>query len=330
MDLTTTYMGLKLQNPVVPSACGPLSNSIAKIRSMEDAGAAAVVLYSLFEEEILFESQELDHYLSNGAESFAESLSYFPEAEKYHVGPDDYLEHIRKAKAAVRIPVIGSLNGVSTGGWIDMAKQIEQAGADALELNIYYIATDPDLSGQVVEQQYIDILTEVKKSIKIPVAVKSSGFFSSTAYMAKKFCQAGADGLVLFNRFYQPDIDLENLEVAPNVLLSTPQAMRLPMRWIAILSGRIKCSMAASSGIHTGEDVIKMLMVGADVTMVCSSLLKNGISHIGHILRDMQHWMETKEYASVSQLKGSLSQKSCPDPMAFERANYMKSVKSYV
>jgi dihydroorotate dehydrogenase (fumarate) len=330
MDLTTTYMGLKLQNPLVPSACGPLTNSISKIKAMEDAGASAVVMYSLFEEEIIFESQELDHYLVNGAESFAEALSYFPEAEKYHVGPDDYLEQIRKAKAAVHIPVIGSLNGVSTGGWIEMAKQIEQAGADALELNIYYIPTDVNTAGEVVEQQYVDVLTEVKKNVKIPVAVKTGGFFSSTANMAKKFCQAGADGLVMFNRFYQPDIDLENLEVSPNVLLSTPQAMRLPMRWIAILYGRIKCSMAATSGIHTGEDAIKMMMVGADATMICSALLKNGTSHIGHMIREMKQWMETKEYSSISQLKGSLSQKSCPDPAAFERANYMKAVKSYV
>jgi dihydroorotate dehydrogenase (fumarate) len=329
MDLTTTYMGLKLKNPVVPSACGPLSNSISKIKAMEDAGASAVVMYSLFEEEILFESQELDHYLANGAESFAEALSYFPEAEKYHVGPDDYLEHLRKAKEAVRIPVIGSLNGVSTGGWIEYAKEIERAGADALEMNIYYIPTDTSMTGAEVEQKYIDVLTEVKKNVKIPVAVKTGGFFSSTANMAKKLCQAGADGLVMFNRFYQPDIDLENLEVMPNVLLSTPQAMRLPMRWIAILYGNVKCSMAASSGIHTGEDALKMLMVGADVTMVCSALLKNGIGQIGHILREMNYWMETKEYTSISQLKGSLSQRSCPDQTAFERANYMKAVKSY-
>jgi dihydroorotate dehydrogenase (fumarate) len=330
MDLTTTYMGLKLQNPVVPSACGPLTNSISQIKAMEDAGAGAIVLYSLFEEEIISESQELDHYLSNGAESFAEALTYFPEAEKYHVGPDDYLEHIRKAKEAVRVPVIGSLNGVSTGGWIDIAKKIEQAGADALELNIYYIPAGTDMTGQAVEQQYLDVLTDVKKHVKIPVAVKTGGFFSATGNMAKRFCDAGANGLVMFNRFYQPDIDLENLEVSPNVLLSTPQAMRLPMRWIAVLHGRINCSLAATSGIHTGEDVIKMLMVGADCTMVCSALLKNGIGHIGSMLREMKSWMEANEYASVAQMKGSLSQKSCPDPTAFERANYMKAVKSYV
>lgn len=330
MDLTTTYMGLKLQNPVVPAACGPLSNSLDKIKAMEDAGAGAIVLYSLFEEEIIFESQELDHYLSNGAESFAEALSYFPEAEKYHVGPDDYLEHIRKAKAAVRVPVIGSLNGVSTGGWIDMAKKIEQAGADALELNIYYIPAGIDMTGDAVEQKYLDVVAEVRKHVNIPVAVKTGGFFSSTGNMAKKFCDAGANGLVMFNRFYQPDIDLENLEVSPNVLLSTPQAMRLPMRWIAVLYGRIPCSLAATSGIHSGEDAIKMLMVGADVTMVCSALLKEGIGHIGTMLRDMSSWMEANEYASVTQMKGCLSQKSCPDPTAFERANYMKAVKSYV
>jgi len=328
MDLTTTYMGLKLKSPLVPSACGPLSNTLGKIRGMEDAGAAAIVMYSLFEEEILHESQELDHYLTYGSDSFAEALSYFPQAEHYSVGPEEYLEHLRRAKEVVDIPVIGSLNGVSSGGWISYAQKIEQTGVDALELNIYYIPTDLDLPGIEVEQMYVNVLKDVKRTVKIPVAIKLGPFFSSMAHMAKRLCHAGANGLVLFNRFYQPDIDLEALEVYPHVLLSTPQAMRLPMRWIAILCGRINASLAATGGIHTAEDVIKMLMAGADVTMLCSTLLKHGLNRIGEIQDGMIRWMEEHEYESVKQMKGSMSQKACPQPSAFERANYMKALKS--
>jgi dihydroorotate dehydrogenase (fumarate) len=330
MDLSTTYMGLKLKNPLVPSACGPLSNTLGKIRAMEDAGAAAIVMYSLFEEEILHESQELDHYLTYGSDSFAEALSYFPPTEHYSVGPEEYLEDLRRAKEAVAIPVIGSLNGVSSGGWISYAQKIEQTGVDALELNIYYIPTDLDLPGIEVEQMYVNVLRDVKRTVKIPVAIKLGPFFSSMAHMAKRLCHSGANGLVLFNRFYQPDIDLEALEVYPHVLLSTPQAMRLPMRWIAILYGRIDASLAATSGIHTVEDVIKMLMAGADVTMLCSTLLKHGPPRIREIQDGMAQWMEEHEYESVQQMKGSLSQKACPQPSAFERANYMKALKSYV
>jgi dihydroorotate dehydrogenase (fumarate) len=330
MNLTTTYMGLKLRTPLVPSACGPLSNSIAKIRALEDAGASAIVMYSLFEEEILHDSQELDHYLTYGSESFAEALSYFPEADEYAVGPDEYLEHLRKAKAAVDIPVIGSLNGVSSGGWVSYAKKIEQTGADALELNIYYIPTDLDLPGIEVEQMYVNVLKDVKQNLSIPVAIKLGPFFSSMAHMAKRLSKAGADGLVLFNRFYQPDIDLEELEVYPHVLLSTPQAMRLPMRWIAILYGKIEASLAATSGIHGGADVLKMLMAGADVTMLCSTLLKHGLGRIREIENELVQWMEEHEYDSVEQMKGSMSHKACAQPSAFERANYMKALKSYV
>jgi dihydroorotate dehydrogenase (fumarate) len=329
-DLTTTYLGLKLKTPLMPSACGPLSNSLGKIRALEDAGASAIVMYSLFEEEILHESQELDHYLTYGSYSYAEALDYFPEPQMYDLGPDRYLDHLQRAKEAVDIPVIGSLNGVSSGGWIKYAREIEQAGADALELNIYYIPTDLDLPGIQVEQMYVNVLEDVKQSVRIPVAIKLGPYFSNMAHMARRLCSAGADALVLFNRFYQPDIDLEELEVVPNVLLSTPQAMRLPLRWIAILHGRIEASLAATSGIHTAEDVIKMLMAGADVTMLCSTLLKNGIGQIRKIESDLVRWMEEHEYDSVSLMKGSMSQKSCPHPAAFERANYMKALKSYL
>ena len=330
MDLTTNYLGLKLRTPLVPSACGPLSNTLEKIRALEDAGASAIVLYSLFEEEILHESQELDYYLTQGSYSHAEALDYFPDPRVFDLTPDRYLDHLRRAKDAVDIPVMGSLNGVSSGGWIRYAKEIEQTGADALELNIYYIPTSLDLPGVQVEQMYVNVLEDVKKSVRIPVAIKLGPYFSNMAHMARRLCTAGADGLVLFNRFYQPDIDLEQLEVVPNVLLSTPQAMRLPLRWIAILHGRIEASLAATSGIHSAEDAIKMLMAGADVTMLCSTLLKNGVGHIRSLEQDLIRWMEEHEYDSVKLMKGSLSQKSCAHPAAFERANYMKALKSYV
>lgn len=330
MDLTTTYLGLKLKTPLVPSACGPLSNSLDKVKALEDAGASALVMYSLFEEEILHEEQKLDHYLTYGSYSFAEALSYFPEPTVCEMDPDRYLEHLYKVKRALAIPVIGSLNGVSSGGWVKFAKDIEQTGVDALELNIYYVPTDLDLPGIEVEQMYVNVLEDVKQTVKIPVAIKIGPFFSNTAHTAKRLCNAGADGLVMFNRFYQPDIDLEQLEVVPNVLLSTPQAMRLPLRWIAILYGRLQVSLAATSGIHNSEDVIKMLMAGADVTMLCSTLLKNGIGQVKQIEEGMVKWMEEHEYTSVGQMKGSMSQKSCSHPSAFERANYMKALKSYV
>lgn len=328
IDLSTTYMGLKLKNPVIASA-SPLSKSLDNLKKLEDAGAAAIVNYSLFEEEITHEIYELDHYLTAGTESFAESLTYFPKPLQYDIDPDDYLEHIYKAKKAVDIPIIASLNAHSEGGWVTYAKHIQQAGADALELNIYFLATDPQISGQDVENIYLEVLKSVKSNVVIPVAVKISPFFSSMANMAKRLDEAGADALVLFNRFYQPDIDLSNLAVVPNVLLSTPQAMRLPLRWVAILYGQIKANLAATGGIHGPEDVIKMLMAGSDVTMLCSALLQNGIPQLKKILEGARQWMEEHEYVSVSQMQGSMSQKSCADPKAFERANYMKALQSF-
>ncbi|MDP4173852.1 MAG: dihydroorotate dehydrogenase-like protein, partial [Bacteroidota bacterium] len=296
MDLTTTYMGLKLKNPFVPSA-SPLSETLDSVKSLEDAGASAVVVYSLFEEQITHEANALDFYLTQTADSFAEALSYFPKPEQFKLGPEEYLNHINKLKSAVDIPIIGSLNGVSVGGWMKFAKDIEEAGADALELNVYYIPTDLNLSGSQVEQIYVNNLKAVKENIKIPVAVKLSPYFSSMANLAKKLDDAGADALVMFNRFYQPDIDLDSLEVVPNLSLSSPWELRLPLRWISILYGRIKASMAATSGVHDYEDVIKVMMAGGDVAMMCSELLRHGSGRISQMLEGLTRWMEEKEYA---------------------------------
>jgi dihydroorotate dehydrogenase (fumarate) len=328
IDLTTSYMGLKLRSPLVPSA-SPLSQDVDKIKWMEEAGAAAVVMHSLFEEQLSRERYELHHHLTYGTESFAESLTYFPEPDSFCIGPEEYLHHIRQIQEQVEIPIIASLNGCSVGGWTDYARLIEEAGASALELNIYYVPTDIDLTSEDIEQTYIDILGAVKAAITIPVAVKLSPYFSNMANMAKRLDNAGANGLVLFNRFYQPDINLELLEVEPHVLLSTPQAMRLPLRWIAILYGRIQASLAATSGIHNGHDVLKMLMAGANITMLCSVLLQHGINHIQCIEREMREWMEKHEYQSVQQLQGSMSQRNCPNPSAFERAQYMRALQTY-
>lgn len=328
MDLSTTYLGLKLKTPLVLSA-SPMTEKLDGVKKAEDAGVSAIVLHSLFEEQLKHESEELDFHLSHGTESFAEALSYFPEAEEYRLGPEDYLEHIAKAKAAVKVPVIASLNGTSAGGWTDYAKKCQQAGADALELNIYYIPTGLDITADEVEKTYLDILKSVKSAVRIPVAVKLSPFFSSTGNMAKKLDTAGANGLVLFNRFYQPEINLETLEVEHSILLSTPQARRLPMRWIAILYGRIKADLAATSGIHNAQDVLRMLMVGSKVTMLCSVLYKMGMDYVKVIEKEMTKWMEEHEYESVQQLQGSLSQKNCPDPSAYERAQYMRILTSW-
>jgi dihydroorotate dehydrogenase (fumarate) len=328
MDLTTTYMGLELHSPLVPSA-SPLSEDIDKIQWMEDAGAAAVVMHSLFAEQLTLERYELEHHLTYGTESFAESLTYFPEPEYFRIGPEEYLNHICKAREKVNIPIIASLNGSSVGGWTDYARLIEQAGASALELNIYNVPTDLELTGAEIEQNYLEILRAVKATITIPVAVKLSPYFTNIANMSKKLADAGADGLVLFNRFYQPDINLETLEVEPNLLLSTPQAMRLPLRWIAILYGRIPVSFAATSGIQKAQDVIKMLMAGADITMLCSVLLRHGIEHMRVIEQEIHAWLEKHEYTSIKQLQGSMSQQNCPDPSAFERAQYMRALQTY-
>jgi dihydroorotate dehydrogenase (fumarate) len=327
MDLTTTYLGMNLKNPIVPSA-SPLSRDISNIKEMEDAGAAAVVLYSLFEEQITHEALELYFHTVTHQESYAEATTYFPETEVYNMGPEEYLEQIRKAKEAVQIPVIASLNGATPGGWTDYAKKIEQAGADALELNVYMLATDVNKSSQDIEKTYIEILKLVKSTVKIPVTMKLSPYFSSLAGFAKNLDDAGADGLLLFNRFYQPDIDLDTLEVVPNVLLSNPQSMRLPLRWIAILYGRIKADLAATSGIHSAEDVIKMVMVGAKITEMFAALHQYGIGHIRSVLRDIKTWMIDHEYESLDQMRGSMSHRSASNPAAFERANYMRALSS--
>ncbi|MCU7492217.1 MAG: dihydroorotate dehydrogenase-like protein [Ignavibacteria bacterium] len=328
MDLTTTYMGLKLKNPIVPSA-SPLSESVNSVKALEDAGASAVVVYSLFEEQISYEEKALDFFLTQASDTHAEALSYFPAQSSFKLGPEEYCSHIQKLKAAVDIPIIGSLNGVSVGGWMKYAKNIEEAGADALELNVYYIPTDPVLPGSQIEQMYLNNLQAVKENVKIPVAVKLSPYFSSMANVAQKLDNAGADALVMFNRFYQPDFDLDNLEVVPNLSLSSPWELRLPLRWISILYGKIKASMAATSGVHDYEDVIKVMMAGGDVTMVCSELLRHGPARITQMLDGMKRWMEEKEYSSVEQMKGSMSQKAVKEPAAFERANYMKTLQSY-
>jgi len=326
VDLRTTYLGLTLRSPLVASA-SPLSRDIDGICRLEEAGAGAVVLYSLFEEQLRQEEIDLEYHLNAGTESFAESLTYFPQPSEFQTGPEGYLEHIRKAKATVKIPIIASLNGSTLGGWTKFAAQIERAGADAIECNIYYIPTDPNVAAADIEKNYFDILQAVKSAVKIPVAVKLSPFFSNMANMAHRLDAAGADALVLFNRFYQPDIDLEELEIRPNVLLSTPQALRLPLTWIGILFGRLNAGLAATGGVHGAEDVIKLLMVGANVTMMCSALMRHGINHLRHVERELRNWMEEHEYESIVQMQGSMSQLRCPDPGAFERAQYMRAVK---
>ncbi len=326
IDLTTSYLGLNLASPLVVSA-SPLSRDVDGICRLEEAGASAVVLYSLFEEQLRQEEIELNHHLAAGTESYAESLTYFPQPSEFHTGPEGYLNHIRKAKASVKIPIIASLNGSTLGGWTKFAAEIQRAGADAIECNIYHIPTDPKASAADIENGYIEIIRAVKSVVTIPVAVKVSPFFSNFANMAQRFDAAGADGLVMFNRFYQPDIDLEELEIRPNVLLSSQQALRLPLTWIGILYGKVKASLAGTSGVHSAEDVVKLLMVGANVTMLCSSLMRHGINHLRHVERELREWMEEHEYESVRQMQGSMSQQRCADPGAFERAQYMRAVK---
>jgi len=328
VDLSTTYLGLKLKSPLVASA-SPLSEDLDKIRRMEDAGMAAVVMHSLFEEQITLETQELDRHLWQGTESFAESLTYFPDMTHYNLGPEGYLEHLRKAKAAVSIPVIGSLNGVSTGGWIEYAKKIEEAGADALELNIFFIPTDPEMAGAQVEQMHCELAANVKASVKIPVAVKMSLYFSSMANMARQLDQTGVDGLVIFNRFYQPDFDLESLEVVPALILSSSYDLLLRLHWVAILYGRVRADLAVTGGVHTALDVLKAMMAGARVAMMTSALLRHGIEHVSKVRAELVQWMEEHEYESIRQMQGSMSQRSVAEPAAFLRANYMKVLSSY-
>jgi dihydroorotate dehydrogenase (fumarate) len=327
-DLTTTYLGLPLRTPLVASA-SPLSKTLDSARRLEDAGAAAIVMYSLFEEQITHESRQLDHYLSRSTHSYAEALSYFPDLDHYNLEPDAYVLHLRRLKESLAIPVIGSLNGVTASGWIDYATWIEQAGADALELNIYYLPTDPFLSSAELEDRYVELVRAVRARVAIPMALKLSPAFTGLPNMARRFVEAGADGLVLFNRFYQPDFDLTNLEVVPGVTLSTSADLRLPLRWVAILSGRVQADLALSGGVHTAEDALKALMAGANVAMLTSALLEHGPGRLLHILSDMQTWMEEREYESVEQLRGSMSQRHVAEPAAFERANYMRALTAF-
>lgn len=327
-DLSTTYLGLRLKNPLVASS-GPYCKDVANILRLEDAGVSAVVLHSLFEEQINLESNELDRYLSAQTESFAESLSYFPDMGGYNIGPDGYLNHIRKAKQAVDIPIIGSLNGVSTGGWIRYAKEIEQAGADALELNIYYLATDPSMTSQKIDQMYIDLVGHVRSSVRIPVAVKLGPYFTAIPNVATRLDQAGANALVLFNRFYQPDFDLEALAVAPNLVLSNSSELLTRIHWVAILYGKIRADLAITGGIHTPEDIVKSMMAGARVSMTTSVLLRHGIEFAGVMLSGLVEWMAEHEYESIASMQGSMSARRVAEPAAFERANYMKVLSSY-
>jgi dihydroorotate dehydrogenase (fumarate) len=322
-------MGLTLRSPLVIGAAAPLTENLDNLKRMEDAGAAAVVLHSLFEEQIRQNRLDLHHHLEHGTYSFAEALTYFPEAETFHIGPEVYLEHIRKAKTMIDIPVIASLNGSTLGGWTDYAQQLQQAGADALELNIYSIPTDLEVTGTEIEQEYVEILAAVRSAVTLPVAIKVSPYFSNMANMAKRFADAGANALVLFNRFYQPDIDIDELTVRPHVLLSTPQAMRLPLHWIAILYERVGADLAATSGIHHARDVIQMLMAGAKVTQIVSVLLRHGIQHLQVIEQELHAWLEENEYASLQQLRGNMSQRNCPNPSEFERVQYMKALQTY-
>ncbi len=328
MDLRTRYMGMKLQHPIVASA-SPLSEDLGNIRRMEDAGAAAIVMFSLFEEQLKHEAAAMEHFMQYGTESFAEALSYFPEFDEYHAGSERYLELLHSASQAVDIPVIGSLNGITNEGWIDYAKNMQEAGASGIELNIYYIPADTTLSGREVEQRYVEILKRVKASVSIPVALKLGAYFSSFGHLAKQLDNAGADALVLFNRLWQPDFDIDRLEILHNLNLSNAMQIRLRLLWIALLYGRIKASLAATTGVQTHIEVIKYLMAGADVVMTTSALLRNGIEFLT-VLRDgLKEWMEQKGYSSVAQMKGSMSQRNVADPTAFERANYIKILERY-
>lgn len=328
MDLSTMYLGMRLKNPIVPSS-SPLSMSLEGIKRLEESGASAVVMYSLFEEQITRDNQYLDHFLSVHTESYAEALSYFPDLQTYNAGPEDYLNLIRKAKESVSIPVIASLNGISSGGWIEYATMMEQAGADAIELNIYYIPTDIMVSSTEVETMYLDVVRDVRRSVKVPLAVKVSPHFTSMAHMAKRLWEVGADGLVMFNRFYQPDIDIEKLEVVPHLVLSQGNELRLPLRWAAILHGRVPLDMAITTGVHTYEDVLRCMLAGARVSMMASELLMHGPGRISEILADLERWMEEHEYESITQMQGSMSHLNVAEPAAFERANYMKVLQSF-
>jgi dihydroorotate dehydrogenase (fumarate) len=323
IDLSTTYLGLKLANPIMPGA-SPLVDSLDRVKALQDAGASAIVMHSLFEEQIDREMKAEYAHLHRHEDVFAEAANFFPESDTYALGPQEYLEHIRRVKETCRLPVIASLNGMQLGGWVEYANLIQQAGADALELNLYYLATDAAVSGEEVESDAAEIVRTVKAGVKIPVAVKLSPFFSSLAHFAKEIETAGADGLVLFNRFYQPDIDLEEMEVLPKLELSTPEELRLRLRWLAILFGQVKLPLACTGGVHSAADVAKAILAGADAVQVVSAILKHNPAQIRMMLDGLERWMQAKEYESVNQMRGALSLQNCPDPSAFERANYLK------
>lgn len=327
-DLTTTYLGLPLKSPIVASA-SPLSKRVELLRRLEAAGAGAVVMYSLFEEQITHQSLELDHYLDLGAHRHAESLSYFPDLDHYNVGPESYLAQIEQAKHVISLPIIGSLNGVSSGGWIEYAHGIQEAGADALELNLYYVPANPDVTSAELERMQLDLVADIRREVSIPIAVKLSPFYTALPNFARQLAQAGANGLVLFNRFYQPDLDLEMLDVVPALDLSTSHDLRLPLRWIALLYGRVQTDFALTSGVHRAEDVLKAMMAGANVAMMASELLANGIERIASILAEITAWMDEYDYTSLAQMRGSMSQQHVAQPAAFERANYMKALTTF-
>lgn len=328
VDLSTKYLGMDLKSPLVVSAC-PLTRQMDSLRRLEDAGAAAAVLPSLFQEQIEHDDVQMSDVQDFGTDSFAESLTYFPEPADYRTGPQTCLDSIAEAKKAVSIPVIASLNGSSKGGWVRYARMMQDAGADALELNVYFVATNVEMTAGDVESRYLDLVSAVKESVSIPLAVKLGPYFSSMGNMARRLAEAGADGLVLFNRFIQPDIDLENLETSSKLVLSSPRELLVPLRWIAILRNRVSASLACTSGIHDADGMLKALLVGADVGMIASVLFKRGIDQVTTILHGVSQWMEEKEYESVSQLKGSMSRENCPDPAAFQRGNYMKALTSF-
>lgn len=323
MNLSTRYLGLSLRSPLMPSA-SPLGGNLDNLKRMEDAGASAVVLPSIYEEQIRQDTHTLYHATVPGREKGSEIP--MPRAEEFQCTPDRYLEHIGKAKQSLDIPVIASLNGTVFGGWASYARDIEQAGADALELNLYAVPTNPDVPAEDIETGYLTIVASLRAQLKIPIAVKLSPYFTNLAHFVRRLEREGADGFVLFNRFYQPDIDLDTLKVSPTIRLSSDGDMRLPLRWIAILHGRIRPSLAATGGIHSGADALKMILAGADVTMLCSALLTHGIEHIRVVEREMRDWMDKHEYESIHQLHGTMSQKNCADPTAFERVHYMRAL----
>jgi dihydroorotate dehydrogenase (fumarate) len=328
MDLTTRYLGLDLPHPLITGA-SPLVDRLDLVKRLEDAGTAAITMHSLFEEQIAMEQRATIHHIETHAESSAEALSYFPNPEDYNLGPEEYLEQIRRIKAMVDVPVIASLNGATGRGWVDYAKMMEQAGADAIELNVYFVATDLDEPGTTIEDRVVAIARSVKETVAIPVAVKLSPFFSSVANIAKRLDTVGVSGIVLFNRFYQPDIDVEALEVAPRLRLSDPSELLLRVRWMAILSGRIKADLSCSGGAHSGLDVIKAVMAGARSVQLVSTLLHHGPDQLAKIRDEMSRWMEDHEYESVQQMTGSMSLLRCPDPAAFERANYTRILQTW-